>query len=431
MDVVTAVTLPVLQAVLAALPVLAIVDPKPLHKRGWAATAVGMIGTELTSLTAALHVLAYYVTYRAGGLALLPKAVYQPLTSLVVALHLAVFVHGLVNGYSVAKSALESLRKQLPTTTAPDDKKATVDAPVPPSYSNISLLFQALHPLYQPWNVTTQYDITYATPDEVREAGGSEVERFMQLDVIRKDSGYKNRPVFLYIHGGAWAFGDKSKMPAALTLPLCWHMASSANWVVCNVNYRMLPRFKLADMVTDLKRVVRWIKENADVHGGDPKYIVVSGGSAGGHLAALLALHEPSLKTMVGFYPVTHPLDERLPGFSNWVSKVLIGGQRPAGKVDAGDSWADPMLMLRARSADQVPTQLVLHGANDSLVSVNSVREYVAELRNKKVVTAYCEFPYAHHGFDVFSGPRSIYSCWFVGAALEMIYESELLKKKD
>jgi acetyl esterase/lipase len=43
--------------------------------------------------------------------------------------------------------------------------------------------------------------------------------------------------MLIYIHGGAWMFGDKRKPPLGRTMPICWHFAGVENWVVLNVKY--------------------------------------------------------------------------------------------------------------------------------------------------------------------------------------------------
>ena len=61
-------------------------------------------------------------------------------------------------------------------------------------------------------------------------------------------------------------------------------------WIVVASNYRLAPRFPWPAQIEDATRALGWIKKNIATYGGDPSRVVVSGGSAGGHLASLLAL---------------------------------------------------------------------------------------------------------------------------------------------
>ena len=91
------------------------------------------------------------------------------------------------------------------------------------------------------------------------------------------------RPALVQIHGGGWVIGDKREQG----IPLLTHMAAQG-WVGFNVNYRLSPGATFPDHLVDCKRAVAWIREHADDYGIDPDFICVTGGSAGGHLTALV-----------------------------------------------------------------------------------------------------------------------------------------------
>ncbi len=94
------------------------------------------------------------------------------------------------------------------------------------------------------------------------------------------------RPALMQIHGGAWVIGDKREQG----IPLLTHMAAAQGWVGFNVNYRLSPGATWPDHVIDCKRALAWVKEHAADWGIDPDQVCVTGGSAGGHLTAHLAL---------------------------------------------------------------------------------------------------------------------------------------------
>jgi acetyl esterase/lipase len=93
------------------------------------------------------------------------------------------------------------------------------------------------------------------------------------------------RPGILQVHGGGWVIGDKREQG----VPLLNHLAVNG-WVGINANYRLSPRAKFPDHLVDLKKAIAWYRQHAEEHGADPDFLCVTGGSAGGHLAALVGL---------------------------------------------------------------------------------------------------------------------------------------------
>jgi acetyl esterase/lipase len=89
----------------------------------------------------------------------------------------------------------------------------------------------------------------------------------------------------VYIHGGAWIIGEKREQGK----PMMYELVARG-WVCVAINYRLSPKATWPDHIVDAKRAVAWVKEHIAEYGGDPSFVAVSGGSAGGHLCALLAL---------------------------------------------------------------------------------------------------------------------------------------------
>ena len=108
-------------------------------------------------------------------------------------------------------------------------------------------------------------------------------------------------PVLVYIHGGAWVIGDKREQG----LPLL-HELARRGWVTVTINYRLSPRATWPDHIVDCKRALVWVREHIAEYGGDPGFIAVSGGSAGGHLCALLALTPGDHDFQPGFEDARH-----------------------------------------------------------------------------------------------------------------------------
>jgi acetyl esterase/lipase len=134
----------------------------------------------------------------------------------------------------------------------------------------------------------------------------------LHLDVYRHRDRPTGCPTLLQVHGGGWVLGSKNEQG----VPLMLHLASRG-WVCVSADYRLSPRATFPDPLIDLKHALRWIREEGPAYGVDPDFVAVTGGSAGGHLAALVALtaNEPayqpgfekvdtSVRACVAFYGV-------------------------------------------------------------------------------------------------------------------------------
>ncbi|HEU5111285.1 MAG TPA: alpha/beta hydrolase, partial [Micromonosporaceae bacterium] len=120
--------------------------------------------------------------------------------------------------------------------------------------------------------------------------------RRFRLDVFHHEKRPAGRPVLLHVHGGAWVVGNKDQQG----IPLMLHMAARG-WVCVSANYPLSPRSRWPEHVVALKRALAWVREHGPEYGADPSFVVVTGGSAGGHLAALLALSQNDPAFQPGF----------------------------------------------------------------------------------------------------------------------------------
>ena len=93
----------------------------------------------------------------------------------------------------------------------------------------------------------------------------------------------KNVPVLMWIHGGAWSFGDRSWFGDV------GRRLAEEGIAVAVVSYRLSPKVQHPAHVEDCARAFAWLRDHVVEYGGDPERLFVSGQSAGGHLSALLA----------------------------------------------------------------------------------------------------------------------------------------------
>jgi len=236
----------------------------------------------------------------------------------------------------------------------------------------------------------------------------------LKLDVYRHTSGRQDRPVFFYVHGGGWVIGTKDEQG----LPLCHHLAGQG-WLCVNVNYRLSPGATFPDHLIDLKRALAWVRTEGPRYGADPAFVAVSGGSAGGHLAALLALTQNDPEYQPGFEDMDTSVQAAVPiyGVYDFVEPGKTWGH------DGLGPFLEKHVMKTTREEDlkafekasplhrigpDAPPFFVIHGADDTLVPVSEAREFVKGLRERsKAPVAYAEIPGAQHAFELFPSLRS------------------------
>jgi acetyl esterase/lipase len=98
--------------------------------------------------------------------------------------------------------------------------------------------------------------------------------------------------VVVWVHGGAWRFGDKAHVHAK---PGAFN---EQGYVLVSINYRFHPAVTYKEQAGDVPRAIRWVKDHAGEHGGDPGRIFLMGHSAGAHLAALVGTDGRSLEKL-------------------------------------------------------------------------------------------------------------------------------------
>jgi acetyl esterase/lipase len=236
------------------------------------------------------------------------------------------------------------------------------------------------------------------------------------LDVYRRaDTPVRGAPVLLQVHGGGWTIGNKDQQG----IPLMLHMAARG-WVCVAINYRLSPRHRFPTHLVDVKRSIAWIRENIERYGGDPSYVAITGGSAGGHLTALAALTPNDPEYQPGFEDVDTTLQAAVPHYGVYDFAGATGERRA---VQMRDSFLGPRVLKKdpmrhladferasplLRVNPGAPPFFVIHGAHDTLVPVSQARHFVRRLREvSHNPVAYAELPGTQHAFDVFPSIRS------------------------
>jgi acetyl esterase/lipase len=238
-----------------------------------------------------------------------------------------------------------------------------------------------------------------------------------RLDVWRTPSTPQDAPVIVYFHGGGWTFGDKREQGRPML-----HEFVSRGWVVVTSNYRLAPYDPWPAHIVDAKRVLGWVKKFIANYGGDPERIVLAGGSAGGHLASLLALSESedwrsedqrdvtdwSVRGCVSLYSVLEMTGDE----AHWHGlgrglRVLLERRVVQQLYEDNHALYEQMSPLH-RIHEDAPPFLVVQGGNDTLVDVNVARIFVDEFRARALAPIYyVELPLTQHAFDHTASPRT------------------------
>ena len=259
-----------------------------------------------------------------------------------------------------------------------------------------------------------------------------------KLDIYRGtkiSSPPLGRPVVLHIHGGAWMIGNKYQQAQ----PLIKYLAQNG-WICLDINYRLATTDRYPACIIDVKKAIVWVKENIERYGGDSSFIVITGGSAGGHLSALAALTPNSAEFQPGFemkdtqvqavIPIYGIYDlEARPGDGPLMHQLLERYVMPCEFKSGPDRWRNASPINRAGNLD-LPI-FVVHGVNDCVVPVKQAQEFVKAVKHKNSApVVYAELLGAQHGFDIFHSVRTEFYIEAVGKFLHYCYANYCSDRK-
>lgn len=217
------------------------------------------------------------------------------------------------------------------------------------------------------------------------------------------DKADSKLPVLFILHGGAWMNGFKEWMgfmaPAIASAPA----------ILVSASYRLAPAVGMDEIVDDCFRALSWVHENITNYGGDTARIYVGGHSAGGHLAAILALRPEIMSAYAtpsdlvkGCFLISATLDLSFLNSPMTDAEIRLKEALGAG----AEAWSPKAFVQNAR------TSFYLNwGQNDFPRTVMQNKEFVRSLEQQGVPVSWDEIP-GHDHFSVHLASGASDSAW-------------------
>ena len=210
---------------------------------------------------------------------------------------------------------------------------------------------------------------------------GPDTER-RDLDILyHADHKTAKRPAIVIIHGGGWKSGDRTRGHEIMAI------YATQGYVTISINYRLSGMAIAPAAVHDSKLAIRWTRANAEKYGIDPERIGCTGGSAGGHLTAMMAVADPSdgvegpyledySSSVQAAMPLSGGYDMR--GSDPRFIDPFLGGKYGSRKKGLTDQMS-PTVLLRPVKKESIPPMLIVH-SDKEMVPVEQFEGFVAAL---------------------------------------------------
>ena len=370
--------IPVLFAATAGLGLLAAIVANVRFRPavvGLPSTIAGFFAAELARVQIGLHLLASVVWISLGALD-------EPV-GIVGAAFVALAIGLLELAHRRALATDDRMRAEFPEQNAPPTTRRLLGV-APPSFKGVEI----------------RRDLAYG-PHRRNRADVYLPERVVPA------------PIVLQVHGGGWVSGNKRQQGQ----PLLSHF-TRRGWIGVAINYRLGPKHRLPACVHDVKRAIAWIRANADEWGGDADRILLTGGSAGGHLTALCALTADDATLQPGFEDADCTVAAAAPMYGVF---DLIDRNKRRGRMNMSPFLQ--MMVMETKLADDpdtwdalspigrvrvdAPPMLAISCAYDTLVPIEEARDFGTAITAISPTARFVELPHAHHAFDVINGPRA------------------------
>ena len=208
-------------------------------------------------------------------------------------------------------------------------------------------------------------------------------------------------PVLVFFHGGGWVLGDLETVDN-----LCRRLANASGCAVVSVDYRLSPEAKFPAALDDCFEAVEFVSREAVSFGIDPGRVAVGGDSAGGNLAAAVALRSresgsPKVAFQLLIYPITDFSFDTPSYFENaegyGLSREMMAWYWEQYLADPSDGLKPLASPLRAGDFTGLPPALVVTAGYDVLRDEGHA--YAARLLEAGVPAEWKHYPGMIHGF--------------------------------
>ena len=211
-----------------------------------------------------------------------------------------------------------------------------------------------------------------------------------------------NVPVVIFYHGGGWATGSVEFYDNVTRA-----LANKSGFIVVSVDYRLAPENPFPAAIDDAYAALEWVAKNAKEIGGDPRRIAVAGDSAGGNLAAVIALkardeNGPPISFQVLIYPVLNVLSLHTKSYDAFAKGYYLlkddmeyfRSLYLPHKKDWTNPYASPLL---AKDVSKLPPALIITDEFDILRDEGEA--YANRLKETGVPVRLSRYPGMIHGF--------------------------------
>ncbi len=209
-----------------------------------------------------------------------------------------------------------------------------------------------------------------------------------RLDLFVPD-GVQGAPALIFVHGGGWTSGDKN------LYAFIGRTFAQQGFVTAVINYRLSPEVQHPAHIEDVARAFAWVHKNISQYGGNPEKIFIMGHSAGGHLAALLALDEKylqahglTLAAIKGAIPISGIYDVTIEPPGPFNVYQIVFGTDPQRRRDAS-----PITHVGPRK----PPSLIMYAQFDFPGFDAQARQLFSSLREYQNEAALVEIPAKDH----------------------------------
>mgnify|MGYP001083806413 FL=1 len=234
-------------------------------------------------------------------------------------------------------------------------------------------------------------DVVYCTMDGVP----------LEMDIYYPERAESAWAAVMYVHGGGWTTGDKTRGAGIEEIPAL----VNAGFLTVAINYRMAPEHVFPAMIEDVRCAVRFLRAHASQYNLDPQRIGAYGGSAGGHLVALLGTAGDQTAWDVGEYlwessrvqavaDYFGPTDLTEPEFNAGMGETKLHTFGAQDRFDPVFAAASPVTYVTPDD----PPFLIVHGDKDDAVPLLQSEILFALLQEANVPSELLIVQNAGHG---------------------------------